>query len=189
MRTTTINLLPWREARRKKRQQEFAMLLILAAILGGLIWFVWQGAVQGSVNSQSIRNQHIQKQIAELNQQIREIDELEQRRSELVERMRVIQELQGTRPTIVYVFDELVRTLPDGVYYTSVKRAGDLYTINGVAESNNRISRLMRNLGDSVWFGEPTLISVMAVDSTSQANRFVLTVSQSAPKAEGDEKQ
>src|SRR5690606_40278010 len=62
-------------------------------------------------------------------------------------------------PTIVYVFDELVRTLPDGVYYTSVKRAGDLYTINGVAESNNRISRLMRNLGDSVWFGEPTLIS------------------------------
>ncbi len=102
--------------------------------------------------------------------------------------MKVIQDLQGNRPTIVYVFDEMVRTLPDGVHYTSVKRTGDLYTITGVAESNNRISRLMRNLGDSVWFGEPTLVSVTAVDGSSQANRFTLTVTQSEPKTEGEEK-
>lgn len=188
MRTTRINLLPWREERRKKRQQEFVGLLMLAAILGGLVWFVWQGAIKGSIDSQSIRNRHVEKQITELNQQIKEIDELERRRSELIERMKVIQDLQGNRPTIVYVFDEMVRTLPDGVHYTSVKRTGDLYTITGVAESNNRISRLMRNLGDSVWFGEPTLVSVTAVDGSSQANRFTLTVTQSAPKTEGEEK-
>ena len=189
MRTTRINLLPWREERRKKRQQEFVGMLLLAAIVGGLVWFVWQGAIKGSIDSQSIRNRHVEKQITELDQQIKEIDELERRRSELIERMKVIQDLQGNRPTIVYVFDEMVRTLPDGVYFTSVKRVGDLYTITGVAESNNRISRLMRNLGDSVWFGEPTLVSVTAVDNSSQANRFTLTVTQSAPKAEEEEKQ
>ena len=188
MRTTRINLLPWREERRKKRQQEFVGLLMLAAILGGLVWFVWQGAIKGSIDSQSIRNRHVEKQITELDQQIKEIDELERRRSELIERMKVIQALQGNRPTIVYVFDEMVRTLPDGVYFSSVKRQGDLYTITGVADSNNRISRLMRNLGDSVWFGEPTLISVTAVDNSSQANRFTLTVQQSAPKAAEEEK-
>lgn len=184
MRTTRINLLPWREERRKKRQQEFVGLLVLAAILGGLVWFVWQGAIKGNIDSQSIRNRHVEKQITELDQQIKEIDELERRRSELVERMKVIQELQGNRPTIVYIFDEFVRALPDGVYFTSLSRANDLFTVNGIAESNNRISRLMRNLSDSVWFEEPTLINVTTADSSSQMNNFTLTVKQSAPKSE-----
>ncbi|MBZ2189296.1 PilN domain-containing protein [Alcanivorax sp. JB21] len=184
MRTTHINLLPWREERRKQRQVEFIVLLVVAAAAAVLVWMFWQSSVQSAITDQNARNRHIEKEISELDQRISEIQELEQRRSELVERMRVIQELQGNRPTIVYVFDELVRKLPDGVYFTEVRRVGALYTITGVAESNNRISRLMRNLGDSPWFTDPTLISVAAVEANSQANRFTLTARQGSPRSE-----
>ena len=186
MRTTYVNLLPWREERRKQRQQEFVLLLVVAAVLAGFVWWTWQGAVQSSISDQNARNRHIEKEIAELDQRISEIQELEQRRGELVERMRVIQELQGNRPTIVYVFDELVRKLPDGVYFTEVRRVGNLFTITGVAESNNRISRLMRNLGDSPWFTDPTLLTVTAVEGSSQANRFTLTARQGTPRSEAE---
>ncbi|MEQ9510140.1 MAG: PilN domain-containing protein, partial [Alloalcanivorax xenomutans] len=136
---------------------------------------------------QQTRNSHIQAEIAKLDEQIKEIKELETRRAELVARMKVIQELQGNRPTIVYVFDQLVRTLPDGVYYSSVERTGNVFTIKGVAESNNRVSRLMRNLDGSDWFVEPNLINVTALEGSQQANQFTLTVKQGRPDREGDE--
>ena len=147
--STSINLLPWREARRKQRQQEFVALLIFAALLAGLLFWMWKGMMEDRIADQQTRNSHIQAEIAKLDEQIKEIKELETRRAELVARMKVIQELQGNRPTIVYVFDQLVRTLPDGVYYSSVERTGNVFTIKGVAESNNRVSRLMRNLDGS----------------------------------------
>jgi type IV pilus assembly protein PilN len=103
--------------------------------------------------------------------------------------MEVIQSLQGNRPTIVYVFDQLVRTLPDGVYYSKVTRKGDVYTINGIAESNNRISRLMRNFDQSQWFKEATLQNVTALEDGSQANSFTLNVKQSSPTSKNEEEE
>ena len=190
--TTTINLLPWREERRKQKQHEFVAMLIFAAIVAGLIFWLWKGMVEGQIADQQSRNNHIQSAISKLDTQIKEIKELQCRRDELVARMKVIQELQGNRPTIVYVFDQMVRTLPDGVYYTTVERKGDSYTIEGVAESNNRISRLMRNLDASDWFIEPNLLNVRALDPDNraegeQANSFVLTVKQGSPRSEEEE--
>ncbi len=167
--TTMINLLPWREERRKQRQNEFIAMLAFAALLAGLIFWLWKGMVEGDIADQQTRNNHIQSEIAKLDTQIKEINELQRRRDQLVARMTVIQELQGNRPTIVYVFDQLVRTLPEGVYYTLVERTGDSYRIEGVAESNNRISRLMRNLAASDWFVDPYLRNVNAPEERQRA--------------------
>lgn len=186
--TTTINLLPWREERRKRQQQEFIVLLMAAAVLGGLLFFVWKGVVDQQIADQRARNSHIQTKSAALDEKIDEIRELKSRRDELVSRMEVIQSLQGNRPTIVYVFDQLVRTLPDGVFYTKIERKGDTYTINGIAESNNRISGLMRNFDESPWFKEANLQKVTALDDSSQTNAFTLTVKQSSPNSQKEEK-
>lgn len=180
--TTTINLLPWREERRKQRQHEFFAMLVFAALVAGLIFWLWRGVEQSRIADQQTRNDHIQSQIAKLNKQIREIQHLKQRRQELVARMKVIQALQGNRPSIVYVFDQLVRTLPDGVYYTMVQRKGGVFTIDGVAESNNRISRLMRNMEKSPWFINPSLLNVKALPGNDKANSFELTVQQGSPE-------
>lgn len=186
--TTTINLLPWREERRKQRQQEFVAVLIFAALVAGLIFWLWKGVVEARIADQQARNDYIQREIAKLDKQIEEIKGLKQRRKALVARMTVIQELQGNRPTIVYVFDQLVRTLPDGVHYTQVERKGNSYTINGIAESNNRISRLMRNLDGSAWFQHPNLLTVKALSDGSEANSFVLTVQQDSPHNDDENK-
>ncbi len=182
---TQINLLPWREERRAKRQQEFYALLFMALLLGGLVWWVWQGMVQGRIDTQNARNSTIQTAISGLDKKIAEIKDIEERRNELIERMRVIQELQGNRPSVVYVFDELVRILPKGVHFTDVKRTGETFTIQGVAETNNYISALMRNMTSSPWFGRPTLSSVSTLDDGRRA--FVLSVKQESPGEEEDE--
>lgn len=194
--TTRINLLPWREWRRKRLQREFILQLVLAAILGAAIWFFWNSAVSARVEGQERRNAYVEEQISKLDDKIAEIEKLEERRSELVERMKVIQELQGNRPTIVYLFDRLVKTLPEGVYYTSVERTGKQFSISGVSESNNRISRLMRNLEESRWFEEPNLQNVSAdedqqgdqsdTEDGEQRNQFSLTVSQANPREQGE---
>ncbi|MAX54929.1 MAG: pilus assembly protein PilN [Alcanivoracaceae bacterium] len=188
--TTTINLLPWREERRKQQQQEFIVMLVIAAIIGAVLFYAWNSIVEQNIADQKARNSHIQTKTAELDSRIAEIKELQQRRDELVARMEVIQSLQGNRPTIVYVFDEMARTLPDGVYYREIKRTGSTYTMYGIAESNNRISRLMRNLDGSEWFQDASLLNVTALDDKSDASKFTLTVKQATPSSdkEGEEK-
>lgn len=186
--TTTINLLPWREERRKQQQQEFMVMLIAAALLGGLLFWLWQGSIDQQITDQRARNSHIQAKTSELDEKIKEIKELKARRDELVARMQVIQSLQGNRPSIVYVFDQLVKTMPDGVYYNEIKREGELFTLEGLAESNNRISRLMRNLDQSDWFKEANLLNVTAVDDGSGVSRFLLTVKQASTNNTEEEK-
>ena len=184
--TTTINLRPWREERRKQRQQEFIVLLVFAAAVGFAVFWVWQQSVQAAITDQRERNRYVEQEIAELEEKIEEIAELEERRDELVERMEIIQGLQGNRPTIVYIFDQLVRTLPDGVYYTEVRFRNERFEITGVAESNAHISRLMRNLERSDWFASPNLGSVSALGDNG-ANRFSLTVQQVMPDSDEEE--
>lgn len=157
-----INLLPWREELRKQRLQEFAVVLGMVVVAAVVVAFGWNLAVQKSIDDQKSRNSYIQTQIAEMDESIKEIEELQRRRDALIERMNVIQGLQGNRPAIVYIFDEFVNTLPDGVYYTSLKQAGNKFEVLGVAESNNRISNLMRNLESSAWFAKPALSKVVA---------------------------
>jgi type IV pilus assembly protein PilN len=137
---------------------------------------------------QQSRNAYIETATKELDKQIKEIENLKRQRDELLARMQVIQDLQGKRPVIVRVFDELVRTLPDGLYYTDLKKAGERLDIVGMAESNSRISNLMRQFEDSEWFANPNLTNVAAADSArSGYSQFNLSVRQRTPEPEGED--
>lgn len=157
-----INLLPWREELRKQRLQEFAIVLGMVVVAAVIAAFLWKLSAENAVDDQMRRNTFIEQQIALMEENIKEIDELQRRRDGLIERMNVIQSLQGNRPVIVHVFDQLVSTLPDGVYYTAVTQKGERFEIAGVAESNNRVSNLMRSLDGSPWLKNPQLIKVVA---------------------------
>lgn len=186
-----INLLPWREELRKQQMQEFAIIIGMVVVAALVVGFAWKIAGDRAVDAQKSRNSYIETQISELDESIKEIEELQRRRDALIERMNVIQGLQGNRPTIVHVFDQFVSTLPDGVYYTSIKQNGNKFDITGLAESNNRISNLMRSLEASEWFSNPTLSRVVANGNQFE---FALTleidpaVSGAKPDAGGDKK-
>lgn len=168
-----INLLPWREELRKQRLQEFAIILGMVLVAAIFAAFLWKLSVDNAVEDQLRRNTFIEQQISLMEENIKEIDELQRRRDGLIERMNVIQSLQGNRPVIVHVFDQLVSTLPDGVYYTAVTQKGTRFEISGIAESNNRVSNLMRSLDSSPWLKNPQLAKVVARDDQFE---FSLTV-------------
>ncbi len=181
-----INLLPWREQRREERKQRF--LVALGAVLVGAAALVFAGDqyLNAAIEQQNARNDFLRKEIAVLDARIKEISELKQRRQQLLERMKTIQDLQGNRPIIGRVFDQMVRTLPDGVYFTALKMTGNNIAISGAAESNNRVSTLMRNLDASEWLTAPNLTEVKAVTAgtVDQANVFQLSVQQTQPESE-----
>ncbi len=182
-----INLLPWREERRQALKQSFLVTLGLVAALGFLLVLLGDQIMSNRIDNQNARNAYLTKHIKELDKQVREIRELERRRKQLLERMEVIQRLQGNRPIIVRVLDQLVRTVPDGVFYTNLKTKGKTITINGLAESNNRVSSLMRQLDASDWLANPNLDKVNAAPNFGdQATKFNLTVKVQAP-ASGEE--
>lgn len=178
-----INLLPWREQLREERKQRFLVAmggtLVVAA---GLVFLAGQ-YLDGAIEQQNARNDFIKKEIAVLDARIKEISELKERRAQLLERMKIIQDLQGNRPISGRIFDQMVRTLPDGVFFTELKRTDKSIAIIGSAESNNRVSSLMRNLDASEWLTAPNLTEVKAITAgaVDQANVFQLTVQQVQP--------
>jgi type IV pilus assembly protein PilN len=177
-----INLLPWREERRQELKREFLVILGGVAVLGVAIIMLTQFFFSNAIDVQQDRNAYLQKHIDELNEQVKEIKELERKRNELLDRMNVISSLQGDRPLIVRIFDELVRTLPDGVFYKSLNRSGSNVKLQGIAESNNRISSLMRRLDGSDWFSSPNLSAVKAEPSYGdQASGFTMSYKISTP--------
>ncbi|WP_275628370.1 type 4a pilus biogenesis protein PilN [Pseudomonas sp. 273] len=178
-----INLLPWREQLREERKQRFLIALGGVLLLSGGLVFLGDQYFSSAIENQSARNDFLRKEIAVLDARIKEISELKTRRQQLLERMKIIQDLQGNRPIIGRVFDQLVRTLPDGVYYTGLKMNGHTIAIAGAAESNNRVSNLMRNLDASDWLTSPNLTEVKAITqgAVDQANTFQLTVQQTQP--------
>lgn len=184
-----INLLPWREERRAELQKEFLTLLGAVVIFAFALVFLVDRSVNGAIEAQQTRNQYIEKHIKELDEQVKEIRSLEKKKRELLDRMKVIQELQGNRPIIVRVFDEMVRTVPDGMYYVTLSMANKRIALTGTAESNNRISSLMRNLDSSEWFAGPNLKTVKANPAFGdQASDFSLTFNVSTPAdKKGDE--
>ncbi|EJM53948.1 PilN domain-containing protein [Pseudomonas sp. GM48] len=178
-----INLLPWREERREARRKRF--LLVMMAVVAGTVGVVLVAnqAISGAIDRQVARNDYIGKQIAVVDERIKQISDLKERRQQLIERMRIIQDLQGNRPISGRMFDQLARALPDGVYFTEVKMTGKTLSITGAAQSNNRVSDLMRNLEASDWFDAPSLTEVKATTAgqVDQASVFQLTVRQTRP--------
>jgi type IV pilus assembly protein PilN len=182
-----INLLPWREARREELKRAFLSILGLVAAAGVVLVMLGDRVVNSQIDGQKARNDYVTQNIRELDKQVEEIKDLQRKRNQLIERMRVIQELQGNRPIIVRVLDQLVRTVPDGVFYTNVTARGIDLNVKGVAESNNRVSSLMRRLDASDWLKEPNLDAVRAAPTYGdQANTFDLSVKVDLPAKDNE---
>jgi type IV pilus assembly protein PilN len=170
----TINLLPWRDEFRQEKKREFFSVLILLGILAVLVCYVWISFIEAKVSEQRSRNSLFKKEISTLNAKVSEIEKLKKQRVSLESKMDVIQSLQNKRPLIVHYFDEMVRVMPDGVYLNSLSKGDDSYSIKGIAESNNRVSTLMRNLDGSRFFESPNLKNVVK-------DAFELTVDTVVP--------
>ena len=177
-----INLLPWREAYRTEKKKEFLSTLIVVLVLAVITVFGWDRVINGQIDAQNDRNQLLKSEIAKLDKQVAEIKELKQRRQGLLDRMQVIQELQGNRPEIVKLYDEFVRAVPDGVYFTNMTRKDSQISLVGFAESNNRVSSLMRKLDASYKFTEPNLTKVQANDALGEdGSQFEMRVKITKP--------
>ena len=178
-----INLLPWREERRKQREREFYVILGAAFAAAALVSFLVVMYFDGQIEGQKARNQYLTQQIAEMDKKLTEVQDLEKTRSKLLLRKQAIEELQANRSMMVHLFDDLVRTIPDGVRLTSIKQNGDVLTLEGQAESNARVSNYMRNLEASTWMTNPDLQGVEAKGSDKR-NRyaFVLRVTIKKPQ-------
>lgn len=171
-----INLLPWREQERKVRRREFMVALGGAAIAG--VVFVGCGKIlYGSwIDSQNAKNALLRNEILKLDAQIADIQDLENRKQRLVARMEIIEKLQRKRPEIVHLFDELVRTIPEGIYLTQIKETGKKLEMKGVAQSSTRVSTFMRNIDASTWMDNPQLQVVeTAKDSPTGGSSFTLS--------------
>ncbi len=159
-----INLLDWRTELKTVRQQQFFVMIGAGALLAiGGIAVVYFG-VSSAIDYQRERNRFLEQQIVEMDKKIREIEELEKVKANLLARMKVIEELQASRAAMVHFFDEILSTLPEGVYIKSLKQSGAGVTIEGVAESNNRVSAYMKNIESSRWFADPRLVVINTKD-------------------------
>ena len=158
-----INLLPHREARRKERRTAFVAMLIAAVFAGGLMVLTVGGVIASRIASQGERNAFILAENTRLDVQIKEIATLKQEIDALKARQQAVEDLQGDRNQPVYLMDELVRQVPEGTYLRSFKQAGQKVTLNGYAQSNERVSELLRNLGNvSPWLERPDLVEIRA---------------------------
>jgi type IV pilus assembly protein PilN len=177
---TRINLLPWRELLRKEREREFYSIAGGAAVFMLLVIVYIHFHMSGVIETQNGRNRFLDDQIKKVEEQIKKIKGLEAEKSQLLARMKVIEELQGQRPQMVHLFDELVKALPDGVYLTSLKQTGSGITIEGVAQSNARVSAFMRNIDASQWLAQPRLNVIQSMDSKGgqKGSKFILDIKQ-----------
>ena len=178
-----INLLPWREELRKQKQKEFGLTVAISVLLAGLVVLLAHLHVSSLIDNQQERNAFLENEIEILNERIGRIKELEAMKADLLARMHVIQELQSSRPESVHLMDELVRSLPEGVYLKSFTQSKRNLTMEGVAQSNARVSDYMRNIDTSEWLGDPRLVQIV---TKSQSKRrfanFSLRGIQKTPK-------
>lgn len=156
----TINLLPWREELRQKRKRDFLIAAFGAVLLGGALTFGTKFVYQSQIAAQNDRNSMLRSEIAELDRQIEEINELDAQKSRLLARMEIIDQLQRSRPEAVHLMDEAVDILPEGAYLTEFRQEGNRIELSGIAQSSTRVSVLMRNVHDSDWLKEPWLDGV-----------------------------
>jgi len=177
-----INLLPWREKLKKEQEKLFYITLGASAVTTLVIGVFIHIVISDMIGSQIDRNQYLTQNIAQLDTEIANIKTLEIEKTRLLNRMNVIQKLQRSRPEIVHLFEEIVNTLPDGMRLLSIEQNGNSLDIKGVADSNSRISSLMRNMDRSKWLMDPELI---IIDSNKaefpNASWFSLKVKRTHP--------
>lgn len=186
--TTRINLLPWREMRRRQQDRQLLTIGVAAWIVMGVVVvnaYLYVGAL---IEVQGQRNKLLEDEIVKVEQEIKEIADLKRQRQDLIARMNVIYQLQGDRTGMVRMFDEMVRKLPEGVYLTSLKTTGAGVALQGVAQSNARVSALMRNLDGSQWFNGPELEVINVKEKSGERlSEFSLSVKRGAKKQKGAE--
>lgn len=158
-----INLLPHREEKRRERRQQFYAVAGLITVLAGLIWFLGYSLINGTISDQEGQNVFLKKQIADLDKEIDEIKRLSEQTDSLLSRKRIIESLQANRTETVHLFNELARQVPDGVYLKTLKQSGQKISLMGYAQSNSRVSTLMRNLEASPLLEKPDLVEIKAV--------------------------
>ena len=183
-----INLLPWREEERKKRQRDFGVAMaggVVAAIVCVLaVVFVYAQMI----DNQNDRNQRLTDEIAELQKSIEEIDGLERQKERLLARMEIIEQLQKSRPEIVHLFDEMARQLPEGVYLTGMTQRGSKIELRGIAQSSTRVSALMRQVDASDWMADPEVERVETTSTgSSRRAEFIVYVRQERTKDASEE--
>ncbi len=185
-----INLLPHREQKRQARQRQFISLMIGLAVLGLCVVGLVQMVLAARVEDQNGRNRLLKSEIARLDEQIRDIDKLREQTRALLARKQVVETLQANRTEAVHLLDQMARQLPEGIYLKSLKQKDQRITVVGYAQSNARVSTLMRNIDASPWLQQPELIEIKAVNSPTQkdvrVNEFTLAfqIKRSAPVTE-----
>jgi type IV pilus assembly protein PilN len=182
-----INLLPWREELRQQRKKEFLTIVGGMAIVAAGLVLVAHVYIGLLIDAQEARNNILRNEIKLVENKIKEISELEKKKEQLIARMRVIEQLQSNRPEVVHLFDEIAKTVPEGLYLKSLTQKGRTVKIMGIAQSNARVSAFMRSLEASPWFGEPKLDVISASkngkDAMESSREFTLEVSQAGGKA------
>ena len=182
-----INLLPWREAQRRERKLHFTVALGGAAVAAIAVTFIAYLMVDSMISAQQQRNNVLRREIKVLDKQIEEINNLEAAKQSFIARMEIIEKLQRSRPEIVHLFDAIVRTLPDGVYLTSVTQTENHLKFEGVAQSSTRVSSFMRNIDASEWLKNPALEVVQSKKGDTFGSSFVLDAEQVSHANEDDE--
>jgi type IV pilus assembly protein PilN len=174
-----INLLPWREAERKKRQRDFLVAMAGSFVAGLLVIALTNLAFSQMISHQRDRNKRLEEEIRVLERAIEEIDGLEAQKERLLARMEIIEQLQRSRPEIVHLFDEMTRQLPEGVYLTGMKQTGAAVEVQGVAQSSTRVSALMRQIDSSDWLTNPDVVKVETTEQgPGRRAEFVVNLKQ-----------
>lgn len=171
-----INLLPHREEKRRAQQLQFIVLAVISLVLGAVIVGLVHVAISTRISYQERRNQYLNQEIAVLEKQIEEIKKLREQTQSLLARKNVVENLQSTRSDVVHLLDQMLRILPEGVFLKSLKQSGYQISLIGNAQSNARISTLMRSIEDSPWLDSPVLIEIHATGvGAARLSEFSLT--------------
>ena len=182
-----INLLPWRDEKRKEQLRQFLTMLGLSVVLMIVAILAVHLQYSRMIGAQESRNTYLKTEITAVEKQIREINALAKEKKRLLARMEVIQQLQRNRPSIVHLFEEMVNVIPQGAHIKSLKQKGKNLTINGIAQSNARVSAYMRNIDGSAWLTKPQLNIIQKKGKSKQdsGRNFILRAKQLAqPKKE-----
>ncbi len=182
-----INLLPWRQELRKEQQRQFLTIMGLSVFLMLAIIALVHIQIAGMIDHQISRNEFLKKEIAKVEKQIKEIDALSKQKKSLLARMEVIETLQYNRPEVVHLFDELIKVMPEGVYLTELKQSGKNLVMKGVAQSNARVSALMRNIEASEWLAEPKL-DIIQKKGKGDSNERTFTLRAKQKRKKVDDK-
>lgn len=191
-----INLLPWRDTLKKEREIRFFIITGLSLALAGIVVLMVHLYMVNQLEYQQRRNNYLKAEIKKADAQLKKIKQLKKKKKNLIERMDIIQKLEESRSNIVHLFDEIVKQVPEGVYFTSLKQRGTQITLEGVAQSEARVSSLMENVEASKWLTNPKIIIIRTANMKPKSSykkrrisNFKLVVTQTMPQPEDKDKE